>query len=436
MVTDKNSKPEQRAAVREVHLEQLDDLTGLHGYQQAFVVFRFRGTVIGQAWLPVTDGAIATAQLRKSLSAMAWPIWQRLMQEDQKSVQVLPEASVVVCTHNRTDDLAQCLVRLSPLTVQGHEVIVVDSCPKDDSTARLVASYPEIRYVYEPRPGAGIARNRGLLAATREFVAFTDDDALIDSRWLPALLQNFDDPTVAVTTGITMPVELETEAQLWFEKTNGFGRGFARKQFDAISLTPLAAGLAGASVNVAIRRAALEEIGLFVEALGPGTISGSGEDHEFFYRTLAHGYRIVYEPAALVWHRHRRDWKALYRVLYSYGVGTFAWWTHAFIEEKEFTLLWHAPRWFVEHHLRNLIASLLRRPGHIPLNLAWAEFAGALMGGINYFRSRRELRRIERRVVAQPFKSPGDRLPRLADNKPASSPLVQMTPISQELEVK
>ncbi len=165
-----------------------------------------------------------------------------------------------------------------------------------------------------------------------------------------------------------------------------------RKQFDVTNLNPLMAGLVGASVNVAIRRSAISEIGLFDEALGPGTAVCCGEDHEFFYRTLARGYRIIYEPAALVWHRHRREWNALRRTIYGYGVGVFAWWTRALLVEKELTLLKWGPRWFWQHHVRNLVRALLRRHGRVPLDLAWAEFRGALAGPGSYLRSRRLLR--------------------------------------------
>jgi GT2 family glycosyltransferase len=284
------------------------------------------------------------------------------------------------------------------LAAEGFEILIVDNCPSDQSTAELVSRHPPIRYIHEPTPGLDAARNRALAEARGEVVAFTDDDARVDQGWLTALLENFEDPTVAVVTGITMPAELETEAQRWFEEKDGFGRGFVRQEYDAETLLPLAAGRVGAGVNMAIRRSAVEEIGLFDLALDGGTLSRSGGDQEFFFRALSRGFRIVYEPRALVWHKHRREWDALRHTLYGYGVGVFAWWTSALLNERETTLLWRAPRWFFEYHVRNLSRALLRRPGHVPLDLAWAEFLGAVAGPASYFRARRRVARSDRAV--------------------------------------
>jgi len=388
-----------RAAVCEVQIEQIDQGIGnLHGYQRALVVFRRRGSVVGQSWVAVTDGVIAPATLRAHVPATAWTVWVQMMSQ-QLFEAARHSATVVVCTRDRTEELAHCLPGLQRLAAQGYEVLVVDNAPSDDGTARLLRSYPTIRYLLEPRPGLDSARNLGLRAATGEIVAFTDDDAQIDPGWLTALLRNFDDPMVAVVTGITMPLELETDAQVWFEQTNGFGRGFERMQFDSTNKNPLAAGTVGAGVNMAIRRGlALNHIGLFDEALDCGTPSLTGGDQEFFFRTLDRGYRIVYEPAALVWHKHRREWESLRRTVYSYGAGVFAWWTRALLVEAEWTLLKNGPRWFWQHHVRQFIRAWLRRPGHVPYDLALAELQGALSGPARYLQARRWLRELPIRV--------------------------------------
>jgi hypothetical protein len=147
---------------------------------------------------------------------------------------------------------------------------------------------------------------------------------------------------------------------------------------------------------MAVRREAVAEIGFFDEALDGGTLTMSGGDQEFFYRVLARGFRIVYEPAALVWHCHRRTWGELKHTLFGYGVGLFAWWTCALVVEKETTVLFWGGRWFVGHILGELLRSLLKRPGYRPLDLALAEFNGAIRGPWRYFLSRRMLRKMSR----------------------------------------
>lgn len=428
-----NQATTHHTAICEIHLEQLDQGIGnLHGYEQAFVVYRLRGSVVGQGWVSVRNGYIAPAALRVHLPGMAWAIWQLLMGEDPGAAQPTPTASVVVCTRDRTADLANCLQGLQRLALQGHDVIVVDSCPATDSTAQLLTHYPAIRYIHEPRPGLDVARNRGLLAATGEVVAFTDDDAQVDPGWLAALLRNFSDPMVALVTGITMPFELATDAQIWFERTNGFGRGFVRQQFDNTTTDPLAAGRVGAGVNMAIRRSALAHIGMFDEALDCGTPTRSGGDQEFFYRVLSRGYRVVYDPAALVWHRHRREWEALRQALYGYGVGVFAWWTRALLVEHELPLLKVGPSWFFEHYVGELAKALLKRPGHMPRDLAWAEFRGALTGARSYLRARNALRR---QPVAPPA-APAHEQPAIATMDSSAMPAVGQTLRTQNQRVE
>ena len=73
-------RPEQRIAVCEVPLEQLEHgLNNLHGYQQAAWCFAYPSVVIEQAWLTVDHGHIPAAMLRTALPTMAWPVWQQLV---------------------------------------------------------------------------------------------------------------------------------------------------------------------------------------------------------------------------------------------------------------------------------------------------------------------------------------------------------------------
>ena len=105
---------------------------------------------------------------------------------------------------------------------------------------------------------------------------------------------------------------------------------------------------------MAVRRDVLQLVGPFDERLDAGTPTRSGGDHEMFARLLARGYRLVYEPAAVSWHRHRRTWAELRDTLAGYGTGVYAMWTGRVIESGELAVLKQAVRWLFAVQLPQL----------------------------------------------------------------------------------
>lgn len=402
MVTRSNN--DTGIIVREFSLDHgWRDLEDLGRANSVLLVVRRRKEILGTTSIDVYRGRISRQRIREAVIGLAaWPLWERQLEKELPPAVDPLRASVVVCTRNRTNELVHCLNSLLPLARTGAEVLVVDNCPADSSTHELVKQYPEMRYVYEPLPGLDIARNRGLRESRREFIAFTDDDAVVDPHWLERLLPNFEDPTVGLVTGLTLPRALATEAQLWFERTNQFSRGFHRQRFDWTTINPISSGRVGAGVNMAIRREILGRVGYFDEALDCGTFTGSGGDQEFFYRVLARGNRVVYEPSALVWHHHRRDWRSLRRVMFQYGTGVYAWWFKTLIREKETSLLKWMPLWYCQYYFGNLMRSLLNRPGCMPLSLALAQLPAPWLGPFTYWRARRRYRCMQRTVPSSP----------------------------------
>jgi len=232
--------------------------------------------------------------------------------------------SIVVGTRDRAEQLECCLAALTSLAYKNYEIIIVDNAPGNDATERLAAKFP-VRYVREYRPGLDYARNRGIAEASFEIVAFTDDDARPDSNWLRALNRAFSDPEVAAVTGPVTPAELETDAQVQFEFFyGGMSHGFKKRVIkrDFISEKELLwASSFGVGANMAFRKNVFEKIGLFDVALDVGTPSGGGGDVEMLHRVVARGHTLVYDPEALVWHRHRRDLASFKRQLYHNGTG-------------------------------------------------------------------------------------------------------------------
>ena len=170
---------------------------------------------------------------------------------------------------------------------------------------------------------------------TGTIVAFTDDDVVVDRRWLRALTDPFRaDPTVGCVTGMIMPAELETPSQAWIESWAGFGKGLVRRRYEDRAgpsgdpLFPFAAGAFGSGANMAFRLDVLRSIGGFDPALGAGTPARGGDDLATFFDVIAAGHAIVYEPAAVVFHADRPDYASLRRQAFGYGVGMGAYAAH------------------------------------------------------------------------------------------------------------
>ena len=384
------------AAVIDLDLSHpIPEVSGLERYTCAFVVFRLDGIPVGHSWVPVTSCRLDHEHLQRGADA-AIPAFSRRWVERQLGRDAgdgheLPSATVAICTRDRPDDLSRAL-QAATAAARDRDVLVVDNRPASDAAYDVVRAWPGVRYVREDTPGLNAARNRALREATTDIVAFTDDDAAPEPAWLDALLRGFDHPLVGAVTGLTLPLELETPAQEWFERMTPFGRGYFRMVFDPMHCSPHAAGRVGAGANMAVHRAVLQSVGGFDERLDAGTPTRSGGDHEMFARLLSRGYRIVYESAAVSRHRHRRSWQELRDTVHGYGTGVYAMWTADVLERGDVSVLRQALRWATRVQLPALFRSLLGRPGALPLDLITAELRGCLRGPLAWRASCRQRR--------------------------------------------
>lgn len=226
--------------------------------------------------------------------------------------------SAVVCTRNRPDLLARCLASLIAQEVQPCEILVVDNAPCDGRTRELVeGKFLGLRYVEEPLPGLDFARNRALAEAHGDIVAFLDDDAVAEPGWTGAILSAFlSDDRVAAVTGRVLALELATEGQRLFEANGGFSRGEREIRLPRDAKLPLHGRPApliawavsvGSGCSLAVHRRRMLEIGGFDEALDLGPVLPGGGDHDALWRLIEAEWHVVYEPAALARHEHRRD---------------------------------------------------------------------------------------------------------------------------------
>jgi glycosyltransferase involved in cell wall biosynthesis len=353
----------------------------------------------------LADGAAGVASSVEELATLVRSVGPGCASDDAEPP-ALP-VSVIVCTLGREPLLRACLESLRNQDHAAFEVVVVDNDPASGAVAALLADLADdvFHYVAQPVKGLSNARNSGLDAARHEIVAFTDDDAIADLDWIRRVATVFaQDRVVSAVTGLVVPWELETQAQLWFEQFGSFDRGCRRqvwahpasRRFDALGppgdggpAYPFSAGVIGSGNNMAFRRERVLALGGFDAALGAGTITGGGEDLDIYVRLLLAGDVIVYEPRAVVRHRHRREMSALQSQTWFYGAGLTAMLMKTIVSDP--SVLWSFARRVPAGTRRMLDPSSEKNAGRgrsFPSDLTTSERRGFVAGPYLYLRSR------------------------------------------------
>jgi len=213
-----------------------------------------------------------------------------------------PLVSVVVPNWNGAHHLPTCLGSLRRQTYPYFEVIVVDNGSTDDSRDLLARDFPEVRVVaLATNRGYAGGVNAGFRAARGEILAVLNNDAEADPAWLTEMVAAlhrhpeagmatpkvllFDRRDTLHTAGDYCGVDGIPDSRGVWQRDEG--------QFDAEELIFGAAGVAPA-----YRRTMLDDIGLLDEDFGSYC-----EDVDLAWRAQLAGYRCIYVPRAVVYHK-------------------------------------------------------------------------------------------------------------------------------------
>jgi cellulose synthase/poly-beta-1,6-N-acetylglucosamine synthase-like glycosyltransferase len=209
--------------------------------------------------------------------------------------------AVVVCTRNRLAELERCLSSLDSLDPAPDEVIVVNSA--GDETARKIAAQHAAKYVYAPVPGLSHARNVGAASARSDLIAYLDDDAVADQRWIARLVAPFYDDRAMVVTGRIDPLDLPNAIGDRYLEI-AFQRAFVgcvdRETLGWFWLANT--GHIGVGGNMMLRREAFQHWPGFDTRLGRGALIAGSEEHCAFFQLIDRGYRCIHVPEAVVSH--------------------------------------------------------------------------------------------------------------------------------------
>lgn len=212
----------------------------------------------------------------------------------------MPYVSVVVCTYNRAHTIADTMQSLRAQTFRDFEIIVVIG-PCTDNTDEVLSEFKELISIYRTEErNLSKSRNIGIQNAVGAIVAFIDDDAVADPRWLEELVEPYVDPVVGGVGGLVYD---HSGVKLQYRYSVCYRRGETKfdvlPPFDDYVRPGCDPFLYIQGTNASFRVSALLEIG------------GFNEDIEYYHdetdvcmRIIDKGYHIKSLDGANVIHRY------------------------------------------------------------------------------------------------------------------------------------
>jgi glycosyltransferase involved in cell wall biosynthesis len=245
--------------------------------------------------------------------------------------------SIVICSHNRSADVVECLDNLSGgMSDPNVEVLVVDSGSADDHSRRIeqyVQGRPSVRYVKLGVPGTSLARNTGLNLALGEWVWWLDDDAIPMADWPEKIFEitGQADAKTAIIGGRVTP-KFEEGADI-SALTDRWRLLLSCIEHEAPGY--VADGKNIACANMLMRREVALRLGGFSEKLGrsPGQLV-TGEESLLIELMQGRGFKCAYTPALSVLHK---------------------------VSSQRLTLEWVGERAYWEGHVRYRVLRLANR---------------------------------------------------------------------------
>lgn len=212
------------------------------------------------------------------------------------------KVSVIIPTYNRCKDLRECLDSLFNVTNKPYEVIVVDSC-SIDGTERLKDCYP-IKFISIQEKNIEKARNVGISVARGNVVFFLDDDVVIDRNWSKYLIKPYEDSRVGGVGGRVVTYGKPKEYYIDVKNRvvgKVFDNGLVLGNFDLpLPYSTEVDCLIGC--NMSFRKDLLLKAGGFDENFKGNCFR---DDTDICLRVRKLGYKITYQPKALVWHKFK-----------------------------------------------------------------------------------------------------------------------------------
>jgi GT2 family glycosyltransferase len=211
---------------------------------------------------------------------------------------VRPVASIIIPHLNQQDALIRCLTSLERQDFDGGmvEIIVVDN-GSYQPLEQAARPFPKVRFLEQPQPGPGLARNVGVAAASADILLFIDADCRAHPNWVASAISALTAPDAPAIIGGDVQIDIVDPARL--TALEAYESVFAYRQSRYIARE----GFSGTG-NLAMTRRIFDAVGSF------GGI-GIAEDRDWGQRARGLGYITHYVPEMIVYHPARKSFDEL-----------------------------------------------------------------------------------------------------------------------------
>jgi GT2 family glycosyltransferase len=210
----------------------------------------------------------------------------------------------VILNYNGLRFLDPCLEALRDQELDGgFEVLLVDNASTDASVAHIRKHHDWV-HVVESRVNLGFAggNNVGFRHAQGRYIVLLNNDTMVRPGWLRALVAAADTDAKVGAVGAKLvfvdpPGTIQNAGVLMLDDGSGGDRGFREPDTGQYDRREEVFGACGASALY--RREMLRDVGYLDE-----TFFMYYEDTDLSWRMRLAGWRVLYEPAAVVDHVH------------------------------------------------------------------------------------------------------------------------------------
>jgi cellulose synthase/poly-beta-1,6-N-acetylglucosamine synthase-like glycosyltransferase len=226
----------------------------------------------------------------------------------------LPFVSVIIPARNEEKLIGSCLKSLRSLNYPKDKVeIIVSDALSIDQTRKIAESFGA-KVVNNKKLRVASGRNIGFSFSGGKLIVFTDADCVFDKEWLNNAVKYFKEENIAGAGGPSLsPGEEGSFAKaveylfLWGSFASGSVQSSGLKKVKQVKSIP--------GCNSIYKRSALEKVMPVDENLI------TCDDTEMNYRLTEKGYKLLYVPDLIVWHRRRDNFKKFFRQIFRYAQG-------------------------------------------------------------------------------------------------------------------